>query len=152
MFMCWSPARLWGSCDAPRMESEERRSLCARMLCSSPHEQILGRFNKMKFEFGLSHGRSKTLFAGWIRSVHHFISGHHRIWHASSILRGCVSVRFSELNICLIIEVNRLRPFLCDSCSVFCLFKKDSVVSNLTARCVFRRKTLLTHRSRLMCL
>lgn len=40
MFVCTGPARLPHlcrvSCDAPRMESEERRSLWSRMLCFGP--------------------------------------------------------------------------------------------------------------------
>lgn len=44
--MCHSGALTldWVSCDAPRMEREERRSLCARMLCFRPLKCMFRRF------------------------------------------------------------------------------------------------------------
>lgn len=112
--LCTSPARLdhlcWGSCDAPhRMESEERRSLCARMLCFSAlkthFKDILIR---RKLNFVHQKRAHELFFSGWIRRVHHSVSNHHRIWHASSILRGCVNVGFSEFNTSLIVWANSL--------------------------------------------
>lgn len=101
-----SPARrahlCWVRGDAPRMESAERRSPCATGLCLRPLKARLTAFLPGSNSIFVSHKHALRLVWPAERRVRRSDSGHHRIWHASSILRGCFS-GILEFNISVII-------------------------------------------------